>query len=183
MLYWIPEIEAYNERKKAENDTSSRKLRSSFKKMMASRQAKSAANNNNSSSTSKTPNGDDSTRYTETTIPTILVSTKIDLRDQTDSSNQAQCVSYDDGERLKDQIGAKCFIECSALTQENIKAVFDNALLVFLQNNPDMVTNNSKHYLGGDPENVGTGLQKKTNTQQNGNKKRCGPCASSCVIS
>merc|ERR1712178_466893 len=68
--------------------------------------------------------------------PIVLVSTKIDLRQETSTthadgsvSESSNLVSYKSGERLKQEIGAKCFIECSSLTQENVKAVFDNAVL------------------------------------------------------
>merc|ERR1712131_528662 len=75
-------------------------------------------------------------------VPTILVSTKIDLRDDAarDGVPMDSFVSYKEGENLKNEIGAKCFVECSALTQENVKTIFDNALLIYLQNNPQLVT-------------------------------------------
>ncbi|KAL5973763.1 Ras-related C3 botulinum toxin substrate 2 [Asimina triloba] len=37
------------------------------------------------------------------------------------------------GEELKKQIGALAYVECSAKTQQNVKAVFDAAIKVVLQ--------------------------------------------------
>ncbi|EYU42332.1 hypothetical protein MIMGU_mgv1a0243861mg, partial [Erythranthe guttata] len=37
------------------------------------------------------------------------------------------------GEELKKQIGAVAYIECSAKTQQNVKAVFDAAIKVVLR--------------------------------------------------
>lgn len=49
--------------------------------------------------------------------------TKCDLRDP----NSEKCISHAEGEKLKRQIGATAFIECSAKTRENLDEVFHEA--------------------------------------------------------
>ncbi|GMJ14878.1 RHO-RELATED PROTEIN FROM PLANTS 6, RAC-like 3 [Hibiscus trionum] len=69
-------------------------------------------------------------------IPIVLVGTKLDLRDDDqflhDHPN-AIPISAAQGEELKKQIGSSAYIECSAKTQQNVKAVFDAAIKVVLQ--------------------------------------------------
>ncbi|CAN1342013.1 Rac-like GTP-binding protein ARAC6 [Linum perenne] len=80
-------------------------------------------------------------------VPIILVGTKLDLRDDkqffidhpgavpistTQVSDTIVCV-LKQGEELRKLIGAPAYIECSAKTQENVKAVFDAAIRVVLQ--------------------------------------------------
>ncbi|ETO04447.1 hypothetical protein RFI_32949 [Reticulomyxa filosa] len=56
-------------------------------------------------------------------VPIILVGTKADLRNDT----KHKCMQNEMGEKLKKDIGAVKYIECSALTQDNLKDVFDSA--------------------------------------------------------
>jgi len=66
-------------------------------------------------------------------VPILLVGTKSDLRKddstikQLDSRNQ-KMVSLEDAQRMAKEIGAVNFLECSALTQEGLKQVFDDAI-------------------------------------------------------
>jgi len=65
--------------------------------------------------------------------PLILVGTKVDLReDQATSEKLAQKkqnpVSYEQGLQMAQEIGAVKYMECSALTQTGLKAVFDEAI-------------------------------------------------------
>jgi len=55
--------------------------------------------------------------------PFILVGTKLDLREKSDSS-----VSSDLGEKLSKEIGASKYLECSALSQQNLPQVFEEAV-------------------------------------------------------
>lgn len=178
--YWIPEIKAFQEQQKQQTEDGGRGVRGSMKKVIG--RAKSFTGTSTSGSTGQMspPTEPKSRRHGE--IPTILVATKIDLRDDAERDNRAtsEFVGYEQGEKLKDEIGAKCFVECSALTQENIKAVFDNALLIYLQNNPEMVTSNARRFIGGDLENFGAGTGTKVRDSR-GKKKRCGPCGF-CVV-
>ncbi|KAA0061545.1 rac-like GTP-binding protein ARAC7 isoform X2 [Cucumis melo var. makuwa] len=70
-------------------------------------------------------------------VPIILVGTKLDLREDRRYANEQMhydvITSSQQGEELRKQIGASAYIECSAKTQQNVKAVFDTAIKVVLQ--------------------------------------------------
>ena len=53
--------------------------------------------------------------------PIILVGSKMDLRDE-------NSVTFEGGCQIADKIGAKCYMECSALTDEGVKDVFEKAV-------------------------------------------------------
>ncbi|XP_053400148.1 cdc42 homolog [Mercenaria mercenaria] len=78
--------------------------------------------------------------YRETT-PFILVGMQVDLRDnfyeiQRLQKNRQKPVTYEMGLRMANRIGANCYVECSALTQKGLKAVFDNAILAVISPQP-----------------------------------------------
>jgi len=157
--FWVPEIETFQRMRQKEEAEVDRPnstkggFRNSFKKILrgdrdTNSNTKNNANNSSNvaekSSKSKKskstdlssadPDSNDPNNVpTQMSIPTILCSTKIDLREQAGITPHK---SFTDGERLKKDINAKCFVECSALTQENVKAVFDMALLAVLANRP-----------------------------------------------
>lgn len=69
-------------------------------------------------------------------VPIILVGTKLDLREDKQfflDHPGAIPITTAQGEELKKLIGAAAYIECSAKTQQNVKAVFDAAIKVVLQ--------------------------------------------------
>lgn len=71
-------------------------------------------------------------------VPFILVGTKMDLRDDQDTidrlgSKNLKCVSSSGGDEFASQMGAYKYLECSALTQKGLKAVFDEAIRCVLQ--------------------------------------------------
>ncbi|PIA53833.1 hypothetical protein AQUCO_00900431v1 [Aquilegia coerulea] len=69
-------------------------------------------------------------------VPIVLVGTKLDLRDGRNYNNDhigSGVITSAQGEELRKQIGAAAYIECSSKTQQNVKAVFDNAIKVVLQ--------------------------------------------------
>lgn len=86
-------------------------------------------------------------------IPVLLVGTKLDLRDiklnMVDKNNQefrvseqTQCVkqiSCQEGMKMAESIGAEKYIECSALINKSIEAVFDTAVKMVLSRVPTYV--------------------------------------------
>jgi len=69
--------------------------------------------------------------------PIILVGTKLDLRGKPEAvsslkENNEEPVTTEKGESLAKKIGAKKYLECSALTQEGLAKVFEEAVKVIL---------------------------------------------------
>ena len=54
-------------------------------------------------------------------VPKLLIGTKSDLSDK-------RVVTKEEGEKLCKEIGGAKYIECSALTQDNLKMVFEEAI-------------------------------------------------------
>ncbi|KAF9895593.1 Rho GTPase protein rac1, partial [Lobosporangium transversale] len=70
-------------------------------------------------------------------VPTILVGTKLDLRDDKDTleklnEKKMTPISYPQGLQMAKEIGAVRYLECSALTQSGLKNVFDEAIRAVL---------------------------------------------------
>jgi len=61
-------------------------------------------------------------------VPFILVGLKSDGR----GLSKTKSVKTDEGEQMARKIGAKCYVECSACTQKNVKNVFDTAIMTVL---------------------------------------------------
>ena len=73
--------------------------------------------------------------------PCILVGTKLDLRDDRETQNRLrekgmQPITYEQGMAKAKEINAIKYMECSALTQKGLKAVFDEAIRAVLQPKP-----------------------------------------------
>jgi len=74
-------------------------------------------------------------------VPIIVVGTQIDLRDDPKvldnlrSQGGKTVKTKEDGTRLMLAVKAKSYVECSALTQEGVKEVFDQACLASLEKN------------------------------------------------
>jgi cell division control protein 42 len=71
------------------------------------------------------------------TTPFLLVGTKVDLRTNPAevellAKSKQKPITREQGERAAKEHGAYAYIECSALTQENLKETFDNAILAAL---------------------------------------------------
>jgi len=67
------------------------------------------------------------------TVPIILVGTKADLRDDQSvikglASKGQRMVTLEEAQARCKEINARCYMECSALTQEGLKQVFDEAI-------------------------------------------------------
>ncbi|KAL5481838.1 hypothetical protein EMCRGX_G022091 [Ephydatia muelleri] len=65
--------------------------------------------------------------------PIVLVGTKMDLREdqqtiETLKAKRLAPISYPQGLQLQKEIGAAKYMECSAITQKNLKLVFDEAI-------------------------------------------------------
>ncbi|KAJ5068650.1 hypothetical protein M0811_02593 [Anaeramoeba ignava] len=73
-------------------------------------------------------------------VPFFIVGNKLDLRGNQDTENRLkdrglQMLTTEQGERLAHEVGAAGFIECSSLTQQNLKALMDEAIRVALNPN------------------------------------------------
>jgi len=69
--------------------------------------------------------------------PIILVGTKLDLRDDQETVSRLRekglaPISEQQGQNKAKEIGAVKYMECSALTQKGLKAVFDEAIRVVI---------------------------------------------------
>lgn len=70
--------------------------------------------------------------------PIILVGTKIDLREDKQTlkklaEKDLKPITQEQGIKLKGEIGAYSYCECSAKTQEGLKAVFNDAIEASMQ--------------------------------------------------
>ncbi|CAI4210997.1 unnamed protein product [Parascedosporium putredinis] len=77
-------------------------------------------------------------------IPIILVGTKLDLREDPSTLDALRAkrmdpVSYDQALLCAKEIKAHKYLECSALTQRNLKSVFDEAIRAVLNPRPVQV--------------------------------------------
>ena len=68
----------------------------------------------------------------------VLVGTQCDLRDTAtnETTGRSRHISTKEGEELRQRINAYKYIECSALTQLNIKEVFDACIEAYVKSNP-----------------------------------------------
>jgi small GTP-binding protein len=79
------------------------------------------------------------------TAPFVLVGTKIDLRSSTAdvellAKSKQKPITREQGHNAAKEYGAHAYIECSALTQENLKETFDTAILAALTPAPSKRT-------------------------------------------
>nr|POE90193.1 rho-related protein rac1a [Quercus suber] len=74
-------------------------------------------------------------------VPIILVGTKLDLRDDPEIREQLRQrkmspISYEQAVQVAKEIKAVKYLECSALTQRNLKSVFDEAIKAVINPRP-----------------------------------------------
>ena len=75
----------------------------------------------------------DEIKYHADGVPIILVGTKLDLRHDAEyvanlEAKGKRVLTKEEGQEVANQIGAKLHLECSALTQQGLKEVFDKAI-------------------------------------------------------
>ncbi|XP_066300237.1 rho-related protein rac1B-like [Branchiostoma lanceolatum] len=70
-------------------------------------------------------------------VPILLVGTKSDLRDDEETQNKEPMITQEEAMETAKKIDAVKYVECSALTQANLKDVFDSAIRVVLQKTVD----------------------------------------------
>jgi len=85
--------------------------------------------------------------------PLILVGTKVDLREDTGTveklaSKKQAPITFEQGLSMVSEISATKYMECSALTQQGLKAVFDEAIRAVL-NPPTAPKKEGKQRGGG----------------------------------
>ena len=85
--------------------------------------------------------------------PFILVGTQCDLRHDRHrlealKRNKKKAVTFEDAQKLTRKVGALGYVECSALTREGVKNVFDEAVVHFLERKSRRSSNGSNQRLG-----------------------------------
>ncbi|KAJ5071100.1 ras-related c3 botulinum toxin substrate 1 [Anaeramoeba ignava] len=83
-------------------------------------------------------------------VPFFLIGTHLDLRDDQETIKRLEekglsPVSYEDGANLAQEIKAVKYLECSSVTQKNLKNVFDEAILFVLNPQKFQKPNQSKN--------------------------------------
>ncbi|KAK3804058.1 hypothetical protein RRG08_028976 [Elysia crispata] len=66
-------------------------------------------------------------------VPIVLVGTKLDLRSEKNLTTAKTLVAKGEGEKIARTIKAVKYLECSALTQENLQEVFDEVIRANIQ--------------------------------------------------
>jgi len=104
-------------------------------------------------------------------VPIILVGTKLDLRSKPEATqslkeNNQSPITTEQGEALAKKMGAKKYLECSALTQEGLARVFEEAVKVILfpqkeGENADHATEKKEKKEKKDKKDKSTGDPKK----------------------
>ena len=79
--------------------------------------------------------------------PLLLVGTMTDLRDNALPGEVLRTVSHGKGEKLAREIGAKMYLECSALTQRGLKRVFDEAIMASFEPQEETKSRSARHNL------------------------------------
>lgn len=82
-------------------------------------------------------------------VPIVLVGTKMDLRTDGVTADNLRMknmtpVEYEDAILVAKEIKAEAYLECSALTQRNLKKVFDTAIQAVLNPKPKQNTDKKK---------------------------------------
>jgi len=112
--------------------------------------------------------------------PIILVGTKLDLRGKSEAiqslkENNQEPISSEKGEGLAKKIGAKKYLECSALTQEGLAKVFEEAVKVILFPNKanETLSESTDTPVDGKPKKE----SKKKDKKEKGDKEKDPNCS------
>ena len=63
----------------------------------------------------------------------FTVGTKSDLRNDSSAGSEVEYTTKEDAMKMVEEVGAVKYMECSALTQEGVKEVFDEAIRTALK--------------------------------------------------
>ncbi|CAF0783190.1 unnamed protein product [Didymodactylos carnosus] len=79
-------------------------------------------------------------KFSDDNIGEVLVGTKIDLRRNEEeieklAKSKMKSISREQGEKMAKEFHAYAYIECSALTQENLEQTFHNAISATIERN------------------------------------------------
>jgi Ras-related C3 botulinum toxin substrate 1 len=82
-------------------------------------------------------------------VPFVLVGLKVDLRSDPDTIERLKTkrlmpITAEEGQAMATELGAAGYYECSALTQEGLKGVFDQALNTVLASQQKSTTSKKK---------------------------------------
>ncbi|ETO28616.1 RAC GTPase [Reticulomyxa filosa] len=81
------------------------------------------------------------------TAPFLLVGTKMDLRNDAEVLKKVgDPITTEQGQALAKEVGAHKYVECSALTQDGLKAVFDESIRFVCSNVKNKHVLNSEKY-------------------------------------
>eukprot|EP00029_Vermamoeba_vermiformis_P013889 TRINITY_DN8837_c0_g1_i1.p2 TRINITY_DN8837_c0_g1~~TRINITY_DN8837_c0_g1_i1.p2 ORF type:complete len:232 (-),score=18.67 TRINITY_DN8837_c0_g1_i1:177-872(-) len=123
--------------------------------------------------------------HTTDDIPFLLVGTKLDLRDD-DNDDKDRLITVEQGQEMAKEIGASGYIECSALTQSNLKAVFEGIVkAVWDYHAPD--SSDEIHHNDKEPKRKLSSGSKgkdkhKKNKDEDGNKTSRHKKKRSCIV-
>jgi len=86
--------------------------------------------------------------------PIILVGTKLDLREDPETLSKLEAkkqapITYEQAMQMAKEVGAVKYMECSALTQKGLKAVFDEAIRAVISPPETKKTKKSRGGRGG----------------------------------
>lgn len=67
-------------------------------------------------------------------VPIVLVGTKLDMREE--SKDESKVVTTKEGEKMREEIGAFAYLECSAKTQRGLQDIFRSCIEAVMTETP-----------------------------------------------
>jgi len=121
--------------------------------------------------------------------PIILVGTKLDLRGKAEAiqslkENNQEPITTEKGEALAKKIEAKKYLECSALTQDGLAKVFEEAVKVILfpKDGPDSNSGESAETSSSSPSSSDSKSKKESKKKDKKEKGEKGEKDPNCSI-